>query len=96
MHQRLFFKVKLVFVYDVTESLSGRDSGTLKVLQIVYEKKKSLKIQTLDTVQHINWYLQFEWYQILQYSVFSVTKTLYPKISGQHITQTSATIILFF
>ena len=63
---------------------------TLKVLQIAHEKKKSLKIQIWDTMQHINWYLQFEWYQILQYSAFTIIKIVYPKIPGQHITQTPA------
>ena len=42
------------------ESLLDFDFGTLKVLQIVYEQERSLKIQIWDTMQHINWYLQFE------------------------------------
>ena len=59
MHQGLFFK-KIVFFWDVTESLLGLSFSTLKVLQIVYDQKKSLKIQIWDTMQHINWYLQIE------------------------------------
>ena len=59
MHQGLFFK-KIVFFWDVTESLLGLSFSTLKVLQIVYDQKKSLKIQIWDAMQHINWYLQIE------------------------------------
>ena len=59
MHQGLFFK-KIVFFLDVTESLLGLSFSTLKVLQIVYDQKKSLKIQIWDAMQHINWYLQIE------------------------------------
>ena len=58
--------------------------------QIVYEQEKYLEIQIWDSLQHINWHLQFERYQILEYSAFSVTKISYPKISGQHARQTSA------
>ena len=43
MYQELFFKKKKFF-YIVTESLSGIGFGTLKVLQIVNEQKKYLKI----------------------------------------------------
>ena len=56
MHHGLLLKY---FFCDLTESPSGLGFGTLKALEIVYEQKKFFENKIWDTMQHINWYLQF-------------------------------------